>query len=149
VTHQQIRNQTRKQRRQSGFSTLELMMAIVVLAIAVIGASLIPALSLGRNTDAKTYAANVAREVLDTYRGVWLNRTTFKNSDKPNPPTGLRFGCTVADPIVEKLDFDASYNLIPTTGVPVMQRVTVTVQCNQNTKIVLSTLIGDPQPGSS
>jgi type II secretory pathway pseudopilin PulG len=152
MTHQQTRKQILKHNRQSGFSTLELMMAIVVLAIAVIGASLIPALSLGRNTDAKTYAANVAREVLDTYRGVWLNRTTFKNSSKPDLPTGLRFGCTVADPIVEKLkfdDLDASYKLIPTTGVPVMQRVTVTVQCNQKTKVELSTLIGDPQPGSS
>jgi type II secretory pathway pseudopilin PulG len=149
MTHQQAR----KQRRQSGFSTLELMMAIVVLAIAVIGASLIPALSLGRNTDSKTYAANVAREVLDTYRGVWLNRTDFKNSNEPDDlPTGLRFGCTIAKPVVEKLDFDkfdASYKLIPTAGVPVMMRVTVTVQCNQNTKIELSTLIGDPQPGSS
>ena len=144
-----MHKQTHKHHRQSGFSTLELMMAIVVLAIAVIGASLIPALSLGRNTDAKTYAANIAREVLDTYRGVWLNRTTFKNGDEPIPPTGLRFGCTVAKPIVEKLAFDASYNLIPTAGVPVMQRVTVTVQCNQNTKVELSTLIGDPQPGSS
>jgi type II secretory pathway pseudopilin PulG len=146
---EQIRKQTHKQNRQSGFSTLELMMAIVVLAIAVIGASLIPALSLGRNTDAKTYAANVAREVLDTYRGVWLSRTTFKNGDEPILSTGLRFGCTIAKPIVETLDFDSNYELIPTTGVPVIRRVTVTVQCNQKTKVELSTLIGDPQPGSS
>jgi type II secretory pathway pseudopilin PulG len=141
--------QRRSLRKQAGFSTLELMMAIVVLAIAVIGASLIPALSLGRNTDAKTYAANVAREVLDTYRGVWLNRKTFQDGDVPDVPGGLRFGCSVAAPVVEKLEFDASYNLVLTAGTPLMQRVTVTVQCNQNTKIELSTLIGDPQPGGS
>jgi Tfp pilus assembly protein PilV len=70
---------TQTNRKQSGFSTLELMLSIVVLAIAVIGASLIPALSLGRNTDGKTYAANIAREVLDSYRGIWLNRTDFQN----------------------------------------------------------------------
>jgi type II secretory pathway pseudopilin PulG len=149
MIRKQILKPTRKQYRQSGFSTLELMMAIVVLAIAVIGASLIPALSLGRNTDAKTYAANVAREVLDTYRGVWLNRTTFQKGNEPIPPINLRFGCTIAKPIVENLAFNSSYNLIPTPGVPVMRRVTVTVQCNQKTKIELSTLIGDPQPGSS
>ena len=137
-------------RRQSGFSTLELMMAIVVLAIAVIGASLIPALSLGRNTDAKTYAANVAREVLDTYRGIWLNRDSFQKGLQPVPnvPTGLRFGCVVAAPTIEALELDASYDLVPTAGTPVMRRVSVSVQCGQKTKVELSTLIGDPQPGS-
>ena len=138
------------QHKQSGFSTLELMMAIVVLAIAVIGASLIPALSLGRNTDAKTYAANVAREVLDTYRGVWLNRDSFQKGLKPMPdvPTGLRFGCVVAPPDIEALELDASYDLVLTAGTPVMRRVSVSVQCGQKTKVELSTLIGDPQPGS-
>ena len=137
-------------RRQSGFSTLELMMAIVVLAIAVIGASLIPALSLGRNTDAKTYAANVAREVLDTYRGIWLNRDSFQKGLQPVPnvPTGLRFGCVVAAPAIEALELDASYDLVPTAGTPVMRRVSVSVQCGQKTKVELGTLIGDPQPGS-
>ena len=136
--------------RQSGFSTLELMMAIVVLAIAVIGASLIPALSLGRNTDAKTYAANVAREVLDTYRGIWLNRDSFQKGLQPVPnvPTGLRFGCVVAAPAIEALELDASYDLVPTAGTPVMRRVSVSVQCGQKTKVELGTLIGDPQPGS-
>jgi type II secretory pathway pseudopilin PulG len=134
-------------RRQAGFSTLELMMAIVVLAIAVIGASLIPALSLGRNTDAKTYAANVAREVLDTYRGVWLNRNVFQAQTPPaDLPSGLRFGCSFDPPTVEPLEFDSSYELVTATGVPVMNRVTVTVKCNQNAEITLSTLIGDPRP---
>jgi type II secretory pathway pseudopilin PulG len=138
------------QRRQSGFSTLELMMAIVVLAIAVIGASLIPALSLGRNTDAKTYAANVAREVLDTYRGIWLNRDSFQKGLQPVPnvPTGLRFGCVVAAPDIEALELDPSYDLVLTAGTPVMRRISVSVQCGQKTKVELSTLIGDPQPGS-
>jgi hypothetical protein len=136
--------------KQSGFSTLELMMAIVVLAIAVIGASLIPALSLGRNTDAKTYAANVAREVLDTYRGIWLNRDSFQKGLQPVPnvPTGLRFGCVVAAPAIEALELDASYDLVVTAGTPVMRRISVSVQCGQKTKVELSTLIGDPQPGS-
>ncbi len=136
-------------RKQFGFSTLELMMAIVVLAIAVIGASLIPALSLGRNTDAKTYAANVAREVLDTYRGIWLNRDSFQKGLQPVPnvPTGLRFGCVVAAPAIEALELDASYDLVATAGTPVMRRVSVSVQCGQKTKVELSTLIGDPQPG--
>jgi type II secretory pathway pseudopilin PulG len=139
---------TRSYRKQSGFSTLELMMAIVVLAIAVIGASLIPALSLGRNTDAKTYAANVAREVLDTYRGIWLIRKDFQDGSPPSSlPNGLRFGCTVATPAVDALEFDFNYELVPTTGTPVMRRVTVTVTCNQKTKVEFSTLIGDPQPG--
>jgi type II secretory pathway pseudopilin PulG len=139
-------------RKQSGFSTLELMMAIVVLAIAVIGASLIPALSLGRNTDAKTYAVNVAREVLDTYRGVWLNRNAFQNKDAPSVlPSGLRFGCAIATPVVEPLKFDSGsgYNLVATTGIPVMLRLTVSIQCNQNTNVELSTLIGDPEPGGT
>jgi type II secretory pathway pseudopilin PulG len=136
-------------RRQAGFSTLELMMAIVVLAIAVIGASLIPALSLGRNTDAKTYAANVAREVLDSYRGFWLNRQSFVNQLEPKTPTGLRFGCTIPAPTVEALDFDAKYELIPSVGNLAMRRVTVQVKCNQNTDITLSTLIGDPEPDTN
>jgi Tfp pilus assembly protein PilV len=136
-------------RKQSGFSTLELMMAIVVLAIAVIGASLIPALSLGRSTDSKTYAANIAREVLDTYRGAWLNRTAFQSAAPLSTlPSGLRFGCTIASPVIEKLTLDSSYKLITTTGNPSMIRVVVTVTCNQN-NVELSTLIGDPKPSGT
>jgi type II secretory pathway pseudopilin PulG len=141
-------NPDKKSRNQAGFSTLELMMAIVVLAIAVIGASLIPALSLGRNTDGKTYAANIAREVLDSYRGIWLKRSDFQSSAPLTAlPTNLRFGCVVAAPVIERLDLDANYKLYTTTGIPTMQRVTVTVECNQKIKVVLNTLIGDPQPG--
>jgi type II secretory pathway pseudopilin PulG len=141
---------TISRRKQSGFSTLELMMAIVVLAIAVIGASLIPALSLGRSTDSKTYAANVAREVLDTYRAVWLNRVAFQKATPPNVlPSGLRFGCVLANPVVEKLDLDPiSYGLVTAVGDPAIIRVTVTVTCNQN-KVELSTLIGDPKPSGT
>ena len=136
-------------RKQSGFSTLELMMAIVVLAIAVIGASLIPALSLGRSTDSKTYAANVAREVLDTYRGVWLNRVAFQTATPPSVlPSSLRFGCVLANPVVEKLDLDSSYDLITAVGDPAIIRLSVTVTCNQN-KVELSTLIGDPKPSGT
>jgi type II secretory pathway pseudopilin PulG len=140
--------QTRK-RKQAGFSTLELMMAIVVLAIAVIGASLIPALSLGRSTDSKTYAANVAREVLDTYRGAWLNPTAFQSAAPlTSLPSGLRFGCTIANPVIEKMALDSSYELKATTGKPALIRVTVTVACNQNS-VKLSTLIGDPKPSGT
>jgi type II secretory pathway pseudopilin PulG len=136
-------------RKQSGFSTLELMMAIVVLAIAVIGASLIPALSLGRSTDSKTYAANVAREVLDSYRGAWLNRAAFIAATPPALlPSGLRFGCNVASPVIDKLDLDSSYDLMAAAGDPAIIRVTVTVTCNQS-KVVLSTLIGDPKPSGT
>ena len=136
-------------RKRSGFSTLELMMAIVVLAIAVIGASLIPALSLGRSTDSKTYAANVAREVLDTYRGVWLNRLAFKTATPPSAlPSGLRFGCVLANPLVEKLALNSSYDVVPAVGDPAIIRVKVTVTCNQN-KVELSTMIADPKPGGT
>lgn len=134
--------------RQAGFSTVELMMAIVVLAIAVIGASLIPALSLGRGTESNTYAANVAREVLDSYRGLWLNKADFKNGLEPTLPTGLRFGCTISAPTVEAFAFNASYDLVPTASDPVMRKVTVSVKCNRGVEANLSTLIGDPEPNS-
>jgi prepilin-type N-terminal cleavage/methylation domain-containing protein len=135
--------------KRAGFSAVELMIAIVVLAIAVIGASLIPALSLGRGTEANTYAANVAREVLEGHRGSWLNRADFQSGTvNYTLPSGLRFGCTVDAPSIESYTFDGSYNLVVTTATPVMRKVTVSVKCNRGVEATLSTLIGDPDPNS-
>ena len=136
-------------RKQAGFSTMELMIAIVVLAIAVIGASLVPALSLGRGTESNTYAANVAREVLDSYRAAWLNRADFKAESKPSTPSNLRFGCQVNPvPTVQSYVFDSAYDLKAAASADaVMRKVTVSVKCNRGVEATLSTLIGDPEPG--
>jgi prepilin-type N-terminal cleavage/methylation domain-containing protein len=148
-------------RRDRGFSLLEVMVAISVLSIVVLGVSLIPALGLGRNNDTRTYAVNVAREVLDSYRSLWQESTDFRKGRVPDLPQALRFGCVFLpkDPIILSLTVDTyskppeqpSFELIPTIGadIPKVRKVTVTIDCPQAGQTTLSTYIGDPSPAGS
>ena len=129
-------------RRNRGFSLLEVMVAISVLSIVVLGVSLIPALGLGRNNDTRTYAVNVAREVLDSYRSLWQDGTDFRVGRVPALPSALRFGCVFVpkDPITLSLTIDTSstppqqpsFELIPTSGsdIPKVRKVSVTIAFN-------------------
>jgi prepilin-type N-terminal cleavage/methylation domain-containing protein len=133
-----------------GFSLIEVMVAIGVLSIVVLAISLIPALGLGRNNDTRTYAVNVAREVLDSYRSLWQESKDFRNRSTPRLPTRLRFGCNLQVPLVVPytLDHD-SFALIITSGVPKVQQVTVLIDCPKAGQVSLSTYIGDPNPAGS
>jgi prepilin-type N-terminal cleavage/methylation domain-containing protein len=149
------------QRHKQGFSLLEVMVAISVLSIVVLGVSLIPALGLGRNNDTRTYAVNVAREVLDSYRSLWQESADFRKGRVPVLPQALRFGCVFLpkDPIILSLTIDTSstppqqpsFKLIPTIGadIPKIRKVTVTIDCPKAGQTTLSTYIGDPSPAGS
>ena len=140
--------------RNRGFSLLEVMVAISVLSVVVLGVSLIPALGLGRNNDARTYAVNVAREVLDSYRSllldhaVWTDTTNRVEDRRPSLPQ-MRFGCTLEfkPPTKYVIDLDNSTSMLkPTSGIPKVLQVTVTVECPNAGRTSLSTYIGDPSP---
>jgi prepilin-type N-terminal cleavage/methylation domain-containing protein len=136
--------------RNHGFSLLEVMVAISVLSVVVLAVSLIPALGLGRNTDTRTYAVNVAREVLDSYRSLWQERQDFQNATTPNLPSNLRFGCVLNPPSVLHFTIDpTSFSLALTLGVPKVQQVTVVIDCPKAGQTSLSTYIGDPNPAGS
>ena len=135
-------------RRTHGFSLIEVMVAISVLSVVVLAVSLIPALGLGRNNDARTYAVNVAREVLDSYRSFWLDGKTFRGGEPPTPlPSSLRFGCSLQTPLVVGYTIDpTSFTLKDTLGIPKVRQVTVTIDCPKAGRTSLSTYIGDPNP---
>jgi type II secretory pathway pseudopilin PulG len=133
---------------QQGFSLLELLVAITMLMVVVIGISLLPAMTLGRQTDSQTYAVNLAREVIDSYRAEWLDRTAFRNGTVPTLPTNLRFGCTIAAPTVVAYDLNSSYALVTTVNPPAIRKVTVSVTCSKGGSS-LSTFMGDPTPAES
>jgi prepilin-type N-terminal cleavage/methylation domain-containing protein len=141
-------------RRDWGFSLLEVMVAISVLSVVVLGISLIPALGLGRNNDARTYAVNVAREVLDSYRSllldhaVWTDATNPVENRRPSLPQ-MRFGCTLEfkQPTKYIIDLGNSTSMLKlTSGTPKVLQVTVTVDCPNAGRTSLSTYIGDPSP---
>jgi prepilin-type N-terminal cleavage/methylation domain-containing protein len=133
--------------REYGFSLIEVMVAISVLSVVVLAVSLIPALGLGRNNDTRTYAVNVAREVLDSYRSFWLDGTTFRNGTTPTVPTSLRFGCSLRTPVVVSYTIDpTSFTLKGTPGTPKVRQVTVVIDCPKAGQTSLSTYIGDPNP---
>jgi prepilin-type N-terminal cleavage/methylation domain-containing protein len=137
----------RMQLKHAGFSLVEVLVAISILGVVVVGISVIPALTLGRSSDAKTYAVNLAREVIDSYRASWLDQATYQAGTAPVlPNTDLRFGCTIANPTVTGhaiQNSDAS--LIASTATsPKIRRVQVTVSCPNTGNVSLSTYIGDP-----
>ena len=145
--------------RNRGFSLLEVMVAISVLSIVVLGISLIPALGLGRNNDARTYAVNVAREVLDSYRSLLLDHAVWKDATnpvenrRPSLPQ-MRFGCTLefkppTKYLINLNNSESESMLKPTSGIPKVLQVTVTVDCPNAGRTSLSTYIGDPSPAGS
>jgi prepilin-type N-terminal cleavage/methylation domain-containing protein len=143
-------------RRDWGFSLLEVMVAISVLSIVVLGVSLIPALGLGRNNDTRTYAVNVAREVLDSYRSLLLDHNLWTDpkipveTRRPSLPQNLRFECTLQTPAPVKYGIDpTSFALSPTLGIPKVLQVTVVITCPQAGQTSFSTYIGDPSPAGS
>jgi prepilin-type N-terminal cleavage/methylation domain-containing protein len=147
-----------KRSSSQGFSLLEVMVAISVLSIVVLAISLIPALGLGRNNDTRTYAVNVAREVLDSYRSLWQEGEDFRKGRVPDLPQALRFGCVFLpkEPIIVPLTIDTSskppsFELIPTTGseIPKVRKITVTIDCPRAGQTSLATYIGDPNPAGS
>lgn len=148
ITHQKENVNTSKIRSVQGFSLIELLVAISMLTVVVIGISLLPAMSLGRQTESQTYAVNLAREVIDAYRAEWLDRTAFKNGTIPTLPTNLRFGCTIATPTVVSYDLNSSYALVTTVNPPAIRKVTVSVTCTKGSSS-LSTFMGDPTPAES
>jgi prepilin-type N-terminal cleavage/methylation domain-containing protein len=135
-------------RRSYGFSLIEVMVAISVLSVVVLAISLIPALGLGRNNDKRTYAVNVAREVLDSYRSFWSDGSTFRIGTPPNVPTNLRFGCTLQTPppVAYSIDPNTFELVTPAVGTVKVWQVTVMIDCPQAGQTSLSTYIGDPSP---
>jgi prepilin-type N-terminal cleavage/methylation domain-containing protein len=133
--------------RNRGFSLLEVMVAISVLSIVVLAISLIPALGLGRNNDARTYAVNVAREVLDSYRSKWQDRKDFRQGIPPTLPGSLSFDCVLRTPLVLAYTINTkSFALESTVDIPKVRQVTVVIDCPQAGQTSLSTYIGDPNP---
>lgn len=135
-------------RREHGFSLIEVMVAISVLSVVVLAVSLIPALGLGRNNDTRTYAVNVAREVLDSYRSLWSDGATFRAGTPPTVPTNLRFGCSLktSPPVAYSIDPN-TFELVKTAvGIPKVRQVTVVIDCPKAGQTSLSTYIGDPNP---
>jgi prepilin-type N-terminal cleavage/methylation domain-containing protein len=133
--------------KQTGFSLIEVLVSISILGIVVVGISLIPALTLGRSNDTKTYAVNLAREVIDSYRASWLDQATYQAGTAPTlPSAGLRFGCTIAAPTVTGHGIQVSdSSLVASTATPPkIRRVQVTVSCPNAGDTSLSTYIGDP-----
>jgi prepilin-type N-terminal cleavage/methylation domain-containing protein len=133
--------------RDRGFSLLEVMVSIAVLSIVVLAISLIPALGLGRNNDTRTYAVNLAREVLDSYRSLWQDSNEFRLGNAPGLPGKLRFGCTWQNPLVVPYTIEpTSFAMQVTSGTPKVRQVTVVINCPQAGQTSLSTYIGDPNP---
>jgi prepilin-type N-terminal cleavage/methylation domain-containing protein len=140
-------NRLRLRSKQNGFSLVEVLVAISILGIVVVGISVIPALTLGRSSDTKTYAVNLAREVIDSYRASWLDQVTFVAGTAPAlPSTGLRFGCTIAAPTVTGHAIQTSDSALIAAAAtpPKIRRVVVTVSCPKVGNVSLSTYIGDP-----
>lgn len=133
-------------RGQQGFTFIEVIIALAVLGIAVLGASFVPAMLVGRNSDTRTYASNVGKEVLETYRSLWQDPAVFQATTAPALPTGLRFGCTVPAPQVSSWAFDSNLALVAATGIVMVQRVLVSVQCPNLPTLQFTTEIGNPAP---
>jgi prepilin-type N-terminal cleavage/methylation domain-containing protein len=150
-------NRTRLGRNQ-GFSLLEVMVAISVLSVVVLAISLVPALGLGRNNDARTYAVNVARELLDSYRSLLLDHRLWTDPKnpvenlRPSPPQNLRFGCTlqIPAPVKYSIDLDNPPSMLRVTFGPAkVLQVRVVIDCPQAGQTSLSTYVGDPSPAGS
>ena len=137
-----------RHQRQQAFTFLEVVIALAILGIAVIGASFVPALRVGRSSDVRTYASNVGKEVMETYRSLWKDPAAFQAATAPSLPTGLRYGCTVPTPVVSSFGFDSSLALVAVSGASplAVQRVQVSVQCTNAPTIQLTTEIGNPSP---
>ena len=136
-------------RKQKGFSLVEVLVAVGLLGVIVAAISFVPALTLGNNTDARTYATNVAREVVDSYRAVWLDKAAFVSGSTPTLPANsdLRFSCTIAAPTVTMYTLSTAAVLETiTAGTPTVRQVSVTVSCPRGGTITLSTYVGDPTP---
>jgi prepilin-type N-terminal cleavage/methylation domain-containing protein len=131
-----------------GFTFLEVVIALAVLSIAVIGASFVPALQVGRSSDVRTYASNLGKEILETYRSLWQDSVSFQAHTAPSLPTGLRFSCTIATPQVTSWKFDSSLALVTASGTDVVQvqRVQVGIQCPNVPLLQFTTEIGNPAP---
>jgi prepilin-type N-terminal cleavage/methylation domain-containing protein len=134
--------------KQQGFSLIEMLIALAMLIIVVTAVSLLPAMNLGRQNDTRTYASNIAREVIDAYRAEWLDRTAFRNGTAPTLPTGLRYGCSIAAPTVTAYTVNGSYQLEVTASTPSVRKVQVNVTCPKG-NISLSTFVGDPAPAEA
>ncbi len=133
---------------EAGFSLIETLVAIAILGLAVVAISFVPSLTLGRSNESRTYAVNVARQVMDTYRSQWQKRSDFVAGSAPSLPTGLRFGCTVPPPSVTPLAFDSNFQLVATGGEPQVRRVQVSVTCQRLSPVSFTSEIGDPLPSS-
>lgn len=122
-------------------------MALAVIAVAVVVLALSTPLGLGRQTEERTYAVNVARGVLDSFRGQWQSRERFLAGDEAPLPSSLRFGCTVDEPNLTAFVYDEDFELVPVEkGAPHLRRVEVTVRCPRVERTTLVTEVGDPRP---
>jgi prepilin-type N-terminal cleavage/methylation domain-containing protein len=148
TTQIDLSGQYSRRAREHGFSLLEVMVAISVLSVVVLAVSLIPALGLGRNSDTRTYAVNVAREVLDSYRSFWSDGTTFLAGTAPTVPINLRFGCSLQTPprVAYSIDPKTFELITPAIGTVKVRQVTVVIDCPKAGQTSLSTYIGDPNP---
>lgn len=138
--------------RTGGFTLIEVLVAITILALLMVALTLIPSLQQGSQNSRRTYATNAARDVIEAYRSSWSFKSGFEAGLPPgNLPASLQYNCTLqpAQLLAFQLVKNAAtntYDLTPTTDVPDLRRITVTVRCPQQTDVTLSTDIGHPQP---
>jgi hypothetical protein len=121
------------------------MIALAVIAVAVIGASFVPALRVGRSSDVRAYASNLGKETLETYRSLWQDPVAFQAATTPSLPTSLSFGCVIATPQVTSWAFDSSLALVTASTPNIqVQRVQVSIQCPNTPALQFTTEIGKP-----
>jgi type IV pilus modification protein PilV len=104
---------------QAGFSMVEMLMAAFILAIGILGLTMLQSLSLraSRGSASRTTAILIANRVMDAIYTDARNSVLWKqNGADPTNPSGLLVGGVTQQ-------YDNSGNLAATSGAPVIYNV--------------------------
>jgi len=126
---------------QDGFSLLEVLLAVVILGVGILGAVSLQTTSFRSTGDAtrREQAMTIARTELDYQRGLSAtSRLTGTRSCRSSTTSGMTCTVTVT-PCVMNVTTGAL--TCPTTATSIIDRVSVTVTWPSNKSVTLQSLV--------